>query len=110
MFNEKRNVPRIDSHIMVEMNLPGQFPRYCGYIENLCENGIGIISLDSFPTGTNLIVSFVIPGIVERITTNANIVRIGPNVGMLNYYAFTLKSLDEADRLKINQYIRENAA
>jgi hypothetical protein len=110
MNTEKRKSPRTNSHIIVEINLPGEFPKYCGYIENLSERGMGVISLDTFQPGTKLTVSFVLPGTIERITTVANIIRTQPGMGTLNYYALTFENISQADCLKINDFIRENAA
>lgn len=110
MITEKRKASRTNSHIVVEMNLPGEFPRYCGYIENLSERGLGVISLDSFQAGTKLTISFVLPGTIDRVTTVANLVRNEPSMGMLNYYAFTFENLSQTDCQKITRYIRENAA
>lgn len=110
MIIEKRKAPRTKTHIVVEMSLSGEFPRYCGYIENLSENGIGVISLDSFQVGDKLTVSFVLPGAIDRVTTVATLVRNGPSMGMLNYYAFTFDNLSQTDCQKIKNYMRENAA
>lgn len=110
MITEKRKAPRTQSHIVVEMSSTGEFPRYCGYIENLSENGIGIISLDSFQVGDKLTVSFVLPGTLDRVTTVATLVRNEPSMGILNYYAFTFEGLSQTDRQKIMNYIQENAA
>lgn len=110
MITEKRKAPRTKSHIVVEMSLSGEFPRYCGYIENLSENGIGVITLESFQVGDKLTVSFVLPGTIDRITAAATLVRTGPSMGMLNYYAFTFDNLSQSDCQKIANYIRENAA
>ncbi len=110
MITEKRKTSRTNSHIVVEMNLPGEFPRYCGYIENLSENGMGVISLDSFQAGVKLNISFVLPGSIDRVTAVANLVRAESSVGMLNYYAFTFENLSQNDCQKISRYIRENVA
>lgn len=110
MITEKRKASRAKSHIVVEMSLNGEFPRYCGYIENLSENGIGVITLDSFQVGDKLTISFVLPGTIDRVTTGATLVRTGPGMGMLNYYAFTFDNLSQTDCQKIKNYIRENAA
>lgn len=110
MIAEKRKALRTNSHIVVEMGLPEEFPRYCGYIENLSENGIGVISLDSFQVGEKLTISFVLPGSIDRVSTDATVVRNEPNTGMLNYYALTFENLNETDCRKITRYIRENAA
>lgn len=110
MVTEKRKAPRVNSHILTEISLPGEFPKYCGYVENLSECGIGLISLDSFQVGAELNISFVLPGTVDRVTTVATVVRAEPSVGMLHYYAFTLDKIDEADCRKIARYIRESAA
>lgn len=110
MMTEKRKAPRTKSHIVVEMGLPGDFPRYCGYIENLSECGLGVISLDSFQVGEKLTVSFVLPGTIDRVTAVASLVRNEPSVGMLKYYAFTFENLSETDCRKINRYIKESAA
>lgn len=110
MIIEKRKALRTTSHIVVEMNLPGEFPRYCGYIENLSENGMGVISLDSFQAGVKLNISFVLPGSIDRVAATANIVRAESNVGMLNYYAFSFENLSQNDCQKISRFIQENAA
>ena len=109
MITEKRKASRTKSHIVVEMSLSGEFPR-CGYIENLSENSIGVITLDSFQVGDKLTVSFILPGTIDRISTGATLVRTGPGMGMLNYYAFTFDNLSQTDFQKITNYIRENAA
>jgi len=110
MKTEKRKAPRTKSHIVVEIGLPGEFPRYCGYIENLSECGLGVISLNSFQVGDKLIVSFVLPGTIDRVTAVASLVRNEPSVGMLNYYAFSFENLNETDCRKINRFIKENVA
>lgn len=110
MYTEKRKSPRTNSHIVVEMNLSGEIPKYCGYIENLSERGMGVISLDTFQPGTILTVSFILPGTIERITTSAKIIRTQPGMGILKYYALTFEDINQADCLKINDFIRENAA
>jgi hypothetical protein len=111
MITEKRKAKRINSHIVVEMGLPGEFPRYCGYIENLSEKGIGVISLDSFQVGEKLTLNFVLTGTVDRVTTVAAVVRKEEqSIGILNYYALTFEGLSQTDYLKITRYIRENAA
>jgi len=110
MIIEKRKASRFNSHIVVEMNLPGEFPRYCGYIENLSENGMGVISLDSFQDGVKLNISFVLPGSIDRVTVVANIVRAESSMGMLNYYAFSFENLSQNDCQKISRFIQEYAA
>ncbi|NLW46732.1 MAG: PilZ domain-containing protein [Firmicutes bacterium] len=110
MITEKRKAPRINSHIVVEMNLPGQFPKHCGYIENLSERGMGVISLDPFQPGDQLSISFILPGTIDRIMTVASIVRTQPSMGMLNYYAFTFENISQDDCHKITNFVRENAA
>lgn len=109
MITERRKASRTNSHIVVEMSLGGEFPR-CGYIENLSENSIGVITLDSFQVGDKLSISFVLPGTIDRVSTGATVVRTGPSMGMLNYYAFTFDNLSQNDSQKITNYIRENAA
>lgn len=110
MIAEKRKAPRTNSHIVVQMNLPGEFPKYCGYIENLSERGLGVISLESFKAGTNLTISFVLPGSIDQIMAVVNIVRMEHSMGMLNYHACTFENLSQNDCQKISRFIQENAA
>lgn len=110
MVTEKRKAPRTNSHIVVEINLPGELPKYCGYIENLSENGIGVISLDNFQPGTKLTISFVLPGSIDRINTGASIIRNQPSMGLLKYYACTFENINSDDCQKITRFIKENAA
>lgn len=110
MVTEKRKTPRTNSHIVVEMNLPGEFPKHCGYIENMCENGIGVISLDSFQPGTKITISFILPGSIDRINAIASIIRNQPSMGLLQYYACTFENINSDDCQKITRFIKENAA
>lgn len=107
MFNEKRQVPRVNTHIMAEMKTGDDTERLCGYIENLSEKGMGIISLDSFEKGTRLFSNFVIPGTAQKLNPKVSVLNSKNTMHNLYYHSLCFDSISAADRDAIHQYIQE---
>jgi hypothetical protein len=109
MFEEKRVFPRVDTHISAGMILPDSEQQQFGYIENMSEDGIGIVSLEYIRPGTRISAGFFLPDQNDKISTTATMVHIQKNMGMVYYYGFQFEYLRESDREMLRQYISKNA-
>jgi c-di-GMP-binding flagellar brake protein YcgR len=107
MFQEKRQVPRVSTHIMAEIKAGDDSERLCGYIENLSEKGMGVISLDSFEKGTRLYSNFVIPGTDQKLNPKVSVLNSKNTMHNLYYHSLCFDSISAADRDAIHQYIQE---
>jgi c-di-GMP-binding flagellar brake protein YcgR len=107
MFTEKRQVPRVNTHIMAEMKTGNDSERLCAYIENLSEKGMGVISLDSFAKGTRLFSNFMIPGTAQKINPEVSVVSSKNTMHNLYYHSLCFDSISTTDRDAIHQYIQE---
>jgi hypothetical protein len=107
MFTEKRQVPRINTHIVAEMKTADDSERLCAYIENLSEKGMGVISLDNFEKGTRLYSNFFIPGTITKVSPKASVLNSKNTVHNIYYHSMCFDSLSTTDREAINQYIQE---
>lgn len=107
MFNEKRQVPRVNTHIMTEMKTGDDSERLCAYIENLSEKGMGVISLDNFEKGARLYSNFVIPGTAKKLNPRVSVLNSKNTVHNLYYHSLCFDSISAADRDAIHQFIQE---
>lgn len=107
MVHEKRQVPRVNTHIMAEMKMGDNSERLCAYIENISEKGMGVVSLDSFEKGTRLFSNFIIPGTVQKINPKVSVLNSKNTKYNLYYHSLCFDSISTADREAIHQYIQE---
>jgi c-di-GMP-binding flagellar brake protein YcgR len=107
MFTEKRQVPRVNTHIMAEMKIGDDSERLCAYIENISEKGMGVISLDNFDQGTRLFSNFVIPGTSKKLNPKVSVLNSKHTIHNLYYHSLCFDSISAADRDAIHQYIQE---
>lgn len=106
-MNEKRQNPRVDTHIVAEMKVYDDSERLCAYIENLSEKGMGIISMDTFEKGTQLHSKFFIPGTVTKVSPKASVLNSKNTAQNIYYHSLYFDSISSAEREAINQYIRD---
>lgn len=107
MFNEKRNGPRVNTHIVTELNT-GNAIRMCGYIENLSENGMGILSLEQFVPGTQIEASFFLPGTARKFSSRAQVLNSNHSVYNLYYHSIRFDTMSAADREAIRLFVQDN--
>ena len=107
MFSEKRQVPRVNTHIVTEMQAMNDSERLCAYIENISEKGMGIISLDSFEKGAHLDSHFILPGTLKKVNTKVSVLNSKNTIHNIYYHSLCFDSISAADREAIYQYIRE---
>jgi c-di-GMP-binding flagellar brake protein YcgR len=104
MYQEKRTVPRVNTHIVTEISIPGKQGRFCGYIENLSEKGMGVLSMDTLEKGSQILSAFFLHG-ERKIHSTASVVNSQDRNYNLFYYSFCFNDLSEPDREAIYQYI-----
>lgn len=104
MDQEKRTVPRVNTHIVTEISIPGKPARFCGYIENLSEKGMGVLSMDTLEKGSQVLSDFFLHG-ERKIHSSASLVNSQGRNYNLFYYSFRFNDLSENDREAISQYI-----
>lgn len=113
IFDNRKSI-RLNTHIVLEMVFPGSGLQHYGYIENLCEGGMGVISLDAFRVGTQVYTTFDIPDSGERICPKASVLhsRVSEDSkgGSLPYIGFRFDSLNDRERASIRRYIQGNLA
>jgi c-di-GMP-binding flagellar brake protein YcgR len=108
MFEEKRIFPRVDTHISTGMILPDSEQQQFGYIENISEDGIGIVSLAYIRPGTRISAGFFLPDRDDKISTTATVIHIQKNMGMVYYYGFQFEYLRESDRELLREFVYKN--
>jgi hypothetical protein len=76
----------------------------CGYVENLCEGGIGVSSLGTLAPGSKVIAD-IGPIYTQTISPSATLVFSRVD-GHLYYYGFKFTSLSERDRTILKKIIQ----
>jgi hypothetical protein len=108
MDQEYRKESRINTHIVTEITVEGEVNNYCGYIENLSKEGIGVISLEQLEPGAKVIHSFYLAGVSGKIKPQATLVHSEKGGYNLNYYGFKFDNLTEKENKAIERYMQEN--
>jgi hypothetical protein len=106
---EYRKESRINTHIALEICIEGDMHSYCGYIENLTREGMGVISLDQLETGAKVTLSFYMAGITGKISPQATLIHVEKGIYNLYNYGFKFENLNEKENKAIEQYMRENS-
>lgn len=108
MDQEYRKESRINTHIVTEITIEGKIYNYCGYIENLSKEGMGVISLEQFEPGVRVTHSFYLAGVSGKITPQATLVHSEKGAYNLYYYGFKFENLTEKENKSIERYMLEN--
>ena len=110
MSDERRVSPRVTTHIVLEMMIVGEAKRYIGYVENLSESGIGIVSLEPLATEKPVTLGFYVSDAAGKLSPTVSLVhtRIGPDT--LYYHGFRFEQIRETERESISQFIQEQLA
>ena len=108
MYSERRSKPRLNTHLVVKITDNQENNNYYGYIENLSESGMGIATLETILTGTQISALFFVPGLPDKLTPLASLVHVSNGMEMLNYYGFKFNYVTVHDREAINKFINTN--
>jgi hypothetical protein len=109
MEQDLRKESRLNTHIVAEISIEGEFPNYCGYIENLSTEGMGLISLEMFNSETKYALGFYLAGVSGKISPKTTLVHSEKGAYNLYYHGFKFDSLTEEERRAIELYLIENA-
>lgn len=107
MFEERRNLTRVNTHIVAEINVQGNPERLCGYIENISEKGIGVLSLDPFIKGAEAATTFQLPGIPRSLEAKVSLLNSKSGLYNLYYHSFRFEGLSESEQMAICHYIKQ---
>jgi hypothetical protein len=126
VYSEKRNQVRVNTYFPAEMtildtaerlheyfaelreeqpNFHNKPPRQlCGYVENVSEGGLGVVTLDSLLSGARVISKF---GPVETIMLTSTVVLVFARCeGYLHHYGFQFLRLPEDERVILKKFIK----
>ncbi|HBE80097.1 MAG TPA: hypothetical protein DDW65_20290 [Firmicutes bacterium] len=126
MYSEKRKQVRVNTYFPTEMtvldsaerlhdyfaelreeqpNFHNEPPRQlCGYVENVSEGGLGVVTLDSLLSGAKIISKF---GPVETIMLTPTVVLAFARCeGYLHHYGFQFFQLTEDERVILKKFIK----
>lgn len=105
-MSEARRFPRVETHIIVELKAPDEILNHYGYIENLSEDGICVVTLDSFEVHKGIMVSFSIPDKAVKLNLQVSLVYSTVRDDALYYHGFKFDSLTEEERVAITAYVQ----
>lgn len=108
MDQDYRKESRLNTHIVTELDTQGGIHNYCGYIENLSKEGIGILSLDTLKLGERVTSSFYLTGVSIKISSNATVIHSQKDAYNLFYYGLKFDNLTEKESQAIEKYMDEN--
>jgi hypothetical protein len=109
MDQDLRKGLRVSTHIVTEILVEGELQNYCGYIENLSTDGMGVISLEKFTPGEKVAPSFYLTGKSGKLAPQASLVHSEKSNYNLYYHGFKFEVLTEKERQIIEQFISENS-
>jgi c-di-GMP-binding flagellar brake protein YcgR len=106
MQDERRRFTRVETHIVIKLINKFTQTEHLGYIENISEGGIGVVSLDLLPSGSQFATIFFLPEISRKLTPHGYVVYSRKGTELANYYGICFRSLPETDQSIIAGYVR----
>jgi len=106
MIQERRKKSRVPSHLSLEMVNRERGERYQGYVENLTDEGIGILAFDYIMPKTLLSCEFLVGGNTIKVKTAATVTHVRKDLGMMYYYGCQINYLSANDREVIQTFIK----
>jgi hypothetical protein len=106
MPDERRRFPRVETHIVIK--LVDKFTRteHLGYIENISEGGLGVVSLDFITAGSHIIATFFLPEITHKLTPQGYVVHSRKGAELAHYYGICFRVLSKEDQHTIAGYVQ----
>lgn len=106
---EKRNNIRIKTHSAAKLVSSIQLKRFYGYLDNLSENGMGIISPDKVLLGSRFTCGFFLGDSTEKINTIATVVRVQEGNESVRYYGLRFDYISTEDRRAVSDFIAKES-
>jgi hypothetical protein len=104
---EKRKNMRLKTHSAAKLVSSIELKRLYGYLDNLCEDGMGIISPDSVLPGSRFTCGFFLGDSTDKINTIATLVHTQIGTDTIHYYGFRFDYISPQDRMMISRYIEK---
>ncbi len=107
---ERRIHKRINVHIVLEMNFLGEKKNYYGYIENISEGGMCVVSLEPIELGAKVTSGFYISDFADKLNPIASVVHTRVGEDTLYYHGLRFEYMRERDREALNQFLSNQEA
>ncbi len=74
MMGERRQKPRADVHLKVELSLAGDMEKRYAFIRDLSEGGMCVTSFDNYPIGSKVCSGFTVSPREEKLFPMATVI------------------------------------
>jgi len=102
---EKRKTIRKRTHSAVKLVSSRGLKLIYGYLDNISETGMGIVSPEQIMPGSRFTCGFFLGNAVDKINTIATLVHGEKGNDSLNYYGFRFDYISDTDYQMISGYI-----
>ncbi|HYH02799.1 MAG TPA: PilZ domain-containing protein [Bacillota bacterium] len=104
---EKRNKVRIKTHSAAKLVSSIQLQRVYGYLDNLSEDGMGIITPDLITPGARFTCGFFLGDSTQKVNTVATMVHVQKGLNSVYYYGFRFDYISSDDRKTVSEYVNQ---
>jgi c-di-GMP-binding flagellar brake protein YcgR len=102
---EKRKTVRIKTHSAVKLVSSRGLKLIYGYLDNISETGMGIVSPEQIMTGSRFTCGFFLGNNVDKINTIATMVHVAKGNDSINYYGFRFDYISSTDHQMISGFV-----
>jgi hypothetical protein len=107
LFMEKRKTVRIKTHSAVKLVSSRGLKLIYGYLDNICEAGMGIVSPEQIIPGSRFTCGFFLGNNTDKINTIATMVHVTKGNDAINYYGFRFDYISVSDHRMISFFIEK---
>lgn len=100
--------PRVCLSSIAKVSGGEKIHEYYGYIENISESGLGMVSPDVIPEGSRMVCHFFLEGVAKKLSPEATLVYVRNGEDRTWHYGFRFDAMSPEDRELIRAYIRRN--
>jgi hypothetical protein len=102
---EKRKTIRIKTHSAVKLVSSRGLKLIYGYLDNICEAGMGVVSPEEIMPGSRFTCGFFLGDNSDKINTIATMVHMAKGNDSINYYGFRFDYISAFDHRMISSFI-----
>jgi hypothetical protein len=102
---EKRKTVRIKTHSAVKLVSSRGLKLIYGYLDNISESGMGVVSLEQIMPGSRFTCGFFLGNATDKINTIATLVHGEQGNDLINYYGFRFDYISPTDHQMISVFV-----
>ncbi|HEY8463834.1 MAG TPA: PilZ domain-containing protein [Bacillota bacterium] len=102
---EKRKKLRIKTHSAAKLVSSTQLKLIYGYLDNLSEDGMGIMSPEWLAPGSRFTCGFFLKDGTEKVNTIATLVHTSKGIDSIYYHGFRFDYISSLDRQAVADFI-----